>query len=176
MLTVNVDDRTRTLATAKQAEYRAKAEVGGVDEKNILDALKQSYAVKVKELEEAEVCCHCCGPSARTSKTTEQHKKSQAKGGSRSRMVRRFALGSDGDRCFQGAQSPQRLDMSALPRLSCRHESFEGARSSVQSLPMKCPVRATPHSMAIPVSSPCEPTAPLTSRPTRLLLILNWWR
>lgn len=41
----------------EQAEYKAKAEGEGANEKSILDALKQSYAAKVKELEEAEVRC-----------------------------------------------------------------------------------------------------------------------
>eukprot|EP00903_Cladosiphon_okamuranus_P011285 g10641.t1 len=42
------------LFTHLQAEYKAKAAGEGVDEKNILEALKQSYATKVKELEEEE--------------------------------------------------------------------------------------------------------------------------
>lgn len=41
----------------EQAEYKAKAGGEGVDEKSILEALKQSFASKVKELEEKEVCC-----------------------------------------------------------------------------------------------------------------------
>ncbi len=38
-----------------QAEYTAKVAGDGGDDKAILDALKKSYAAKVKELEEAEV-------------------------------------------------------------------------------------------------------------------------
>ena len=38
-----------------QAEYRSKTAGGGVDDKGILEALKQTYATKTKELEDKEV-------------------------------------------------------------------------------------------------------------------------
>lgn len=62
LLTLLTTQNKATLSTnnagfREQAEYKAKAKGEGGDEKKILEALKQSYAAKVKELEEAEVCC-----------------------------------------------------------------------------------------------------------------------
>lgn len=59
-------------AFREQAEYKVKSEGEGANEKVILDALKQSYAAKVKELEEAEVSCILKFP-AHDPKSTRVH-------------------------------------------------------------------------------------------------------